>query len=72
MAKTVLKSKWHRESGRGKNMNVRLKDQEREDMQKKADEFAGGNLSVWMRYAALNMKPRARDLDRVADARARK
>ena len=59
----VLSKNWHRDEERSSNMNVRLKDHERAAIQKKADEFCGGKISVWLRYCALTMqKPRAADL----------
>ena len=35
---------------------------EKAQMQKQADKYANGNLSAWVRYAALNYIPTAQEL----------
>jgi len=59
----MLKPKFFRQNDRSQNMNVRLTKAEREKIQALADEFADGNLSAWMRYAAVNCKPLNRHLE---------
>lgn len=45
-----------------KMMNVRATDVEVEKMQKKADKYCGGNLSEWIRYAAIKHNPCKKDI----------
>lgn len=67
--KKLLSSTWFRDQERSSNINVRLKAHEREAIQAKADEYANGQVSVWLRYCALTMKkPKATDLVPEAEA----
>lgn len=43
---------------------------EKQRMQELADKFANGNLSAWVRYAALNYAPTAQELSRNADTKS--
>ena len=42
--------------------NVKLTDKELDAIQKKANRFAGGNLSAWLRHAGMNYTPKQKDL----------
>lgn len=44
---------------------------EKQRMQELADKFANGNLSAWVRYAALNYSPSAQELSRYDDAKSK-
>lgn len=43
-------------------INIKVSEAEAEVLEKKAAEYAGKNRSEWIRYAALNFKPKTRDL----------
>jgi hypothetical protein len=43
-------------------VNVKLTKAERKLLQMKADKYTGGNVSEWLRYAGMNLDPRAQDL----------
>lgn len=40
-----------------KTVNVRVTETERSLIEKLARKYAGGNISAWMRHAALKFKP---------------
>ena len=46
------------------NKTVRLSKTETNQIQLKADVYAGGNVSKWMRYASLNCIPFIDDLEK--------
>jgi hypothetical protein len=46
-----------------KNFTLRLSDDEKNDMQRKADEFCEGNLGEWIRIAGLKWQPDSNDLE---------
>lgn len=46
-----------------KNFTLRLSEDEKNEMQKKADEFCDGNLGEWVRIAGINWKPEEKDLE---------
>jgi hypothetical protein len=39
------------------NINYKVSHEEKAAMQKKADKWAGGNLSAWVRFAAVMLEP---------------
>ena len=41
-----------------KKFNIRIGEEEKKVMQKKADKHTEGNLSDWFRLAALNYEPK--------------
>ena len=41
-----------------KGLTIKVRPQEKRKMQELADKYADGNLSLWVRYAALNHNPR--------------
>lgn len=43
-----------------KLINLKAADEERAALQAKADKYANGNLSAWLRYAGLHHKPTKR------------
>lgn len=43
--------------------NFRYNDEEREKIKAKADRFTYGNMSAWIKYAALELEPRPEDLE---------
>lgn len=47
---------------RFKLLNVKVTQWEDDRISDLADKHAGGNKSEWLRYAALNFKPRKQDL----------
>lgn len=58
--KTVLKSSI--KPTKSEMINLKLSRGERRLIQAKADKFSGGNVSEWIRYAAINLEPRIQDL----------
>lgn len=43
-------------------INLKLTRNERRMIQARADKYTGGNVSEWIRYAAINLEPRIQDL----------
>lgn len=43
-------------------VNFKVSEEEYERIQKKADEFAAGNLSEWIRFATMHLSPASDDL----------
>lgn len=43
-------------------VNVKFSDQEKDLLKKKAKQYTGGNVSEWIRYAALRLNPPQSDL----------
>lgn len=50
-------------SRKTRKMIVALTDWEFDQIKKKADKFAGGSLSLWVRYASIKLNPRPSDLE---------
>lgn len=46
-----------------KNLNVRINKAEKEAIKAKADQFANGDVSKWVRDAALNYVPRKQEIN---------
>lgn len=44
------------------NIIVKLDEAERKHIQSKANKFTRGNISEWVRYAAIHLEPKAADL----------
>lgn len=44
--------------------NVKVTPEEEIQIQENADKYADGNFSEWVRYAAINLKPKKRDLQK--------
>lgn len=59
----VIKASFFRSKGRSENMNIRLNQEEISHVKDMATKYTKGNISAWIRYAALKMKPFARDLE---------
>ncbi len=57
-----LKTLATKKTARSKLLNVKTTSWERDRIIALANEFANGNTSEWIRYAALNFRPRKRDL----------
>lgn len=53
-------------------INFKATDLEMTLIQKKADKYAGGNVSEWLRYAAIQLDPRASDLTGSAPVKSEK
>lgn len=47
---------------RQKLINFKVSESEYESIQEKADEFANGNVSAWIRFATIHLSPSADDL----------
>jgi len=47
---------------KNKNLNLKINAGEKKLMQQNADKYFGGNLSGWMRYSAMYLKPKQKDL----------
>lgn len=60
MSKKVLKTKVEKKN---KRMLVALSDEEDALIQAKADQFANGNMSLWVRHASINHTPKNSDLE---------
>lgn len=45
-----------------KKFLLKLSDSDLERMRKKADQYTGGNLSAWIRYASSRLEPKEEDL----------
>ncbi len=43
-------------------MNFKVTEEEREIVRKNANQFTGGNISAWARYATMKLSPRPRDI----------
>lgn len=50
---------------RSRMMNVKLTEDEFSRIFSNARKFAGGNISAWVRYAAMNLAPKQGDLTAV-------
>lgn len=44
------------------NLNLKLAQWELDEIKKNAEKYAGGNLSAWVRYAAMKTKPAKKEL----------
>lgn len=44
------------------SITIKIPAHEKEQIQKKADLYAQGNMSAWLRYVALNHKPKKNEL----------
>lgn len=58
--KQSLKSK------KQKLINFKCTDEELAVIKAKAEKYANGNLSEWIRYAAIELEPRSKDLVKTA------
>ena len=47
-----------------KNFTMRMSPEEAREVQEKADTYTGGNVSQWLRYAAVNHVPKKSELVR--------
>lgn len=52
---------------RRNNVTLRMSDSEKHEAQCRADEYASGNLSVWLRYAGTRLVPNQADICFVPD-----
>ena len=43
-------------------LNIKVSEDELNLIRKQAEEFAGGNVSGWIRYASMNLKPKSNQL----------
>lgn len=43
-------------------MNFKVTDAEEKKIKEQAKKFANGNVSEWMRYSAMNLKPKKSDM----------
>jgi len=41
---------------------IKLTKEEKKQLQEKADKYTGGNVSAWVRYAAIKLEPKSADL----------
>lgn len=60
MSKTILKSTL--KPAKSEMINIKITRLERKLLQGKADKYTNGNVSAWMRYAAINLEPKVQDL----------
>lgn len=51
-----------------KGFTIKVRPQEKRKMQELADKYADGNLSLWVRYAAMNCSPTAQELSNMSNA----
>ena len=49
-----------------KVINFKISDDERKVLKQKALQYTGGNVSEWLRYAAMNHVPKPSELDKKA------
>ena len=47
------------------SITIKMIEKEKSEIQKKADLYAGGNMSAWLRYAALNHTPKKKELIKI-------
>lgn len=52
----------HQKDKRTKLINLKVTDKELALIQKKANRITGGNVSMWLRYAGMELEPPKRDL----------
>ncbi len=52
-----------KEDKKTKHVLIKVTEGEYEAIKDKAKEYAGGNVSRWVRYAAINLHPKPEDLD---------
>jgi hypothetical protein len=48
-----------------KHVHIKLTEKELKDLMEKANNFAGGNLSLWLRHAGLNHVPKKEEFTSV-------
>lgn len=58
------------EEKKSRPFQIKATASEKEKMQELADKFTRGNLSAWVRYAALNYSPTAQELSRSTDTQS--
>lgn len=61
MNKKILKTK-----KKNKRILVAINSSEHQRIQEKADKFANGNVSLWMRYSSINHTPKESDLENIS------
>lgn len=59
-----LKDKFINKNEETKIWNVRLTESERKIIDEKALLYTDGNASAWVRYAAINLKPLKKDIEK--------
>jgi len=45
-----------------KNLNLKVSESELKQIKKLADKYTNGNLSQWVRYTAINYRPKKSEL----------
>jgi len=47
------------------SVTIKMTQKQKDKIQKMADLYAGGNMSDWIRYAAVNHKPKKSELAKI-------
>jgi hypothetical protein len=58
-----LKSQFTSRSKKTKILNLKCTDDEISEMKKNAELFSGGNLSAWIRFASIKLRPSKKFLE---------
>lgn len=61
--KKLVKKKFLSRSNPVKIINIKCTEEELEQIKANAEQYAGGNMSGWIRFASINLVPKKKHLE---------